>query len=75
MHPNPVLEINLAGFVTFANQAVRKILINLTPPGRLYDLLPSDWKSLTRRAKYQGERIFSARSGCGRDFLPHLSLL
>ena len=68
MHPNPVLEINFAGFVTFANQAVRKILVNLTPPGRLYDLLPSDWKSLNDGRSIRGKEYLAPGQAAGEIF-------
>jgi PAS domain S-box-containing protein len=58
MDPNPVLEINLAGAITFANKAARQVLRSLTPPDRLINFLPLDWKCIQASTQVQGKRIF-----------------
>jgi PAS domain S-box-containing protein len=58
MNPNPVLEIDLAGAVTFANPAAMEVIKNLAPPRGLLAFLPTDWWAILAVAQVQGEKIF-----------------
>ncbi len=45
LNPNPILEVDTSGRITYSNQAAREVVAGLGPPAKLKDLLPADLKA------------------------------
>src|SRR5208337_263743 len=58
LNPNPILEVDTSGRITYANQAAREIVAALGPPAKLRDLLPADLKQILLAIKRTGETHF-----------------
>ena len=61
MNPNPILEVDTSGRITYFNQAAREVVTGLGPPAKLRDLLPADLEQIllaikrTREMRFQRE--------------------
>ena len=58
LNPNPVLEVDFSGSITFANQAALATIERLVPPARLTDLLPQDLREILARARKKPPKQF-----------------
>ncbi len=58
LNPNPILEVDTSGRITYSNQAAREIVAGLGPPAKLRDLLPADLKQILLAIKRTGETHF-----------------
>ncbi len=58
LNPNPILEVDTSGRITYSNQAAREIVAGLGPPAKLRDLLPADLKQILLAIKQTGEIRF-----------------
>ena len=58
MNPNPVLEIDATGAITFYNQAAVKALEKISPAAELIDLLPKDVGEIATAARQKKEQVF-----------------
>ena len=41
LNPNPIVEVDTSGRITYSNQAAREVVTELGPPAKLRDLLPA----------------------------------
>ena len=58
LNPNPVLEFDMQGGITYANQAAEKVLEQLAPNISLRDFLPADWEEMQQANRERGENTF-----------------
>jgi PAS domain S-box-containing protein len=61
LNPNPVLEIDLQGDITYANQAALDSLKQLATEARLEDFLPEDWEEIRRATGEKGKKVFQRK--------------
>src|SRR5208337_2962462 len=65
LHPNPILEVDTSGRITYSNQAAREAVPGLGPPAKLRDLLPADLKQILLDIKRTGESHFQREMQVG----------
>lgn len=58
LNPNPVLEIDLQGDITFANQAAGEALEQLASEGDWQDFLPPNWQELQKSIRESGGKSY-----------------
>jgi PAS domain S-box-containing protein len=58
LNPNPILEVDTSGRITYFNQAAREVVAGLGPPAKLSDLLPADLKQILLDIKRTGQANF-----------------
>jgi PAS domain S-box-containing protein len=58
LNPNPILEVDTSGRITYSNQAAREVVTGLGPPAKLRDLLPADLKQILLNIKRTGKTHF-----------------
>lgn len=58
LNPNPILEVDTSGRITYSNQAAREVVTGLRPPAKLRDLLPADIKQIFLTMKRTGQTSF-----------------
>jgi len=58
LNPNPILEVDTSGRITYSNQAAREVVTGLGPPTKLRDLLPADLKQILLNIKRTGQTHF-----------------
>ena len=58
LNPNPVLEFDTQGGITYANEAAEKVLEQLAPDVSLRDFLPADWEGIQQACRDRGEKNF-----------------
>ncbi len=58
LNPNPILEVDTSGRITYPDQVAREIVAGLGPPAKLRDLLPADLKQILLAIKQTGETHF-----------------
>ncbi len=58
LNPNPILEVDTSGRITYFNQAAREVVTGLGPPAKLRDLLPADLEQILLAIKRTGETRF-----------------
>ncbi len=54
LNPNPILEVDTSGRITYSNQAAREVVAGLGPPAKLKDLLPADLEQIMLAIKRTG---------------------
>ncbi|MFZ0052737.1 MAG: hypothetical protein WAK96_13260, partial [Desulfobaccales bacterium] len=58
LNPNPILEVDTSGRITYSNQAAREVVTGLGPQTKLRDLLPADLKQILLNIKGTGQTNF-----------------
>ena len=58
LNPNPILEVDTSGRITYSNQSAREVVTGLGPPTKLRDLLPADLKQILLNIKRTGQTHF-----------------
>jgi PAS domain S-box-containing protein len=58
LNPNPVLEIDLQGDITYANQAAGEALEQLAPESDWRDFLPPNWQEIEKSIRKTGGKSY-----------------